>query len=189
MTMRTLAIAAICAALGNGAAANEFNADLKKLAADPISVWVSMPSVIQAVRAQNTKTAGLSQDQIIDLDTQWRKETISGGDLISGVLGNSLSQQLVQLKQQGQGQFTEIFISDVRGLNVGQSDVTSDYWQGDEAKWQVPHDTSGIHIGEVEFDESTQSYQSQVSVPIMDGGEFIGVITVGVDLQQLASAS
>jgi uncharacterized phage infection (PIP) family protein YhgE len=27
-------------------------------------------------------------------------------------------------------------VKDNKGLNVGQSDVTSDYWQGDEAKWK-----------------------------------------------------
>ena len=112
---------------------------------------------------------------------------MSGGELIDSVLGNSLSQFLKSVKQQGQGQFTEIFVSDIRGLNVGQSDVTSDYWQGDEAKWQVPHETSDLHISDIEFDESTQSYQSQVSLPILHEGAFIGVITVGVDLDRLAA--
>ncbi len=30
---------------------------------------------------------------------------------------------------------TEVFVMDARGLNVAASDVTSDYWQGDEEKF------------------------------------------------------
>jgi hypothetical protein len=42
-------------------------------------------------------------------------------------------------------------------MNVGQSDVRSDCWQGDEAKWQQTYlkGADAIHIGEVEFDESS----------------------------------
>jgi len=49
----------------------------------------------------------------------------------------------------------------------------------------VPHDTGEIHFGDVEFDESSQTYLSQVSAPIMHEGEFIGTITVGVNVEGL----
>src|SRR3546814_1455058 len=83
---------------------------------------------------------------------------------------------------------------DNRGLNVGQSDVTSDYWQGDEAKWQKSYQggADAIFVDEVEMDESTQTFQSQVSMPIVDPatGEVIGAITVGVNVDaQSASGS
>ena len=78
---------------------------------------------------------------------------------------------------------------DNRGLNVAQSVETSDYWQGDEAKWQETfgNGSGDIHISEVEFDESTGSYQSQVSMPISDPdtGELIGAITFGINVQSL----
>ena len=78
---------------------------------------------------------------------------------------------------------------DNHGLNVAQSVETSDYWQGDEAKWQKTYGNGSgdIHISEVEFDESTGSYQSQVSMPIKDPatGELIGAITFGINVQSL----
>jgi hypothetical protein len=78
---------------------------------------------------------------------------------------------------------------DNKGLNVAQSDVTSDYWQGDEAKWKKSFlaGPDGLFIDEVEFDESTQTYQAQVSVSIADpdSGEAIGAITVGVNVELL----
>jgi hypothetical protein len=108
--------------------------------------------------------------------------------LINRVLSNDLSNHLKQAKENGQGLYTEIFVTDNRGLNVGQSNVTSDYWQGDEAKWKVPYQQQELHIGAIELDESTQSYQSQVSAPVVDpgNGDVIGTITVGVSVEQLA---
>ena len=84
---------------------------------------------------------------------------------------------------------TEIFVMDARGLNVAQSDVTSDYWQGDEAKWQdtFSKGPGAVHISEVEEDESTQTFQSQVSMSVTDpaDGSVIGAITVGVNVEML----
>ena len=75
---------------------------------------------------------------------------------------------------------------DAVGLNVGQSDMTSDFWQGDEEKWQrtclgAP---DAVFIDEVEEDESTQQFQSQVSMAVADpeSGTVIGCITVGIDV-------
>ena len=179
--------AAIFGLVSAACASNEYTGDLTQVANSTISAWASDAAVVAAVRAQNAQSASLSDTEILALDQQWRDQTITGGDMIDAVLANSLSVHLRELQAVGRGQFTEIFVTDMRGLNVGQSDVTSDYWQGDEDKWQVPHSTGAMHLGDVEFDESAQTYQSQISLPIFDGSEFIGVITVGVDLQQLTA--
>ena len=67
------------------------------------------------------------------------------------------------------------------GLNVGQSDVTSDYWQGDEAKWQRSFNEGrgALYIGEIAWDESADSMLVQISVPIMIDDSAIGALTVG----------
>lgn len=183
-----LALSVALSVLAGGLAAeSEFDDALTALSDTTIRGWAEMPEVRSAIRAQNAKKAALSDDEVLALDRQWRHETVSGGPLIDAALSSPLSQRLSEMKISGRGRFTEIFVTDIRGLNVAQSDVTSDYWQGDEAKWQVPHDTLGIHIGNVEFDESSQSYQSQISLPVLDNGAFIGALTVGVDLEQLAA--
>ena len=80
---------------------------------------------------------------------------------------------------------------DGKGLNVGQSDVTSDYWQGDEDKWQKTFlaGAGAVHVSEVEFDESSQTYQSQFSMPIVDPATstVIGAVTVGVDVTMVGN--
>lgn len=189
MKLTSTALAALFAITTNALADNEYSDEITNLADTTISRWISAPTVLDAVRAQNTQNASLAEDQIADLDATWRQQVISGGALIDDTLTSPLSEYLKELKAQGAGRFTEIFVTDNRGLNVGQSDITSDYWQGDEAKWQVPHDTLSIHIGDIEFDESSQTYQSQVSLPIIDAGEFIGAITVGINMERLTAAN
>jgi hypothetical protein len=93
------------------------------------------------------------------------------------------------MRDAGGGLFTEIFVTDSVGLNVAASDVTSDYWQGDEAKFTESFGAGpgAVHLGEIEFDESTQMYQSQVSVPVLDpeSGAPIGAATFGVNVELL----
>ena len=109
--------------------------------------------------------------------------------MIDDILGNSLSGFLKAKKEEGDGLFTEIFVMDNKGMNVGQSDITSDYWQGDEAKWIKTYakGAAALHIGKVKEDESTQTFQSQVSLSIVDpkDGRVIGAITVGVNVEML----
>jgi hypothetical protein len=171
-------------------AATDQEKALNDLATGQIKAWVAETIVIDAVRAQNKKNADLSQDHIDKLDKQWRAETkASSKPLIDSVLATALSRHLKGVKDKGKGLFTEIFVMDNKGLNVGQSDVTSDYWQGDEGKWKKTFlagpDT--VFVDEVEFDESTQSYQAQVSVSIADPDtkKAIGSITVGVNVELL----
>jgi len=169
-------------------AADVDEAQIRDLVKGKISGWLDNPTVMTAVNAQNAKHAGLSDGDVQALDQTWRAETgASDQPMIQGVLANELSQYLSQVKTDGQGLYTEIFVMDNLGLNVGQSDITSDYWQGDEAKFQktYPMGADALHIGEVEFDESTQTFQVQVSLPVVEAGQPIGAITVGLDAEAL----
>ena len=93
------------------------------------------------------------------------------------------------MKKERGGQVLEIFVMDNRGLNVAQSDVTSDYWQGDEAKWKKTYSVGpdAVFVDEVELDESSQTFQAQISMSIKDPATnaVIGAITVGVNVDEL----
>jgi hypothetical protein len=171
------------------ASANEFEGQLRSYA-DDVKIWLSDPVVIDAVKAQNAENAGLSQQDIDTLDKEWRAETsATDKPLIDKVLDRPLSKFLREKSDETEGLITEIFVMDNKGLNVGQSDVTSDYWQGDEAKWQktYPVGADAIHMSDVELDESTQTYQSQLSLPVLDrdGSTVIGAITLGINVELL----
>jgi len=173
-------------------AAGEHEGPIRKLAESQIKAWTANPGIVAAIKAQNDKHSGLTQSDIDMLDKKWRAETSAASKpMINEVLGRPASEKLADFKNDGQGIFTEIFVMDNKGLNVAQSDVTSDYWQGDEAKWKKTFlaGPNAMFIDEVEFDESTQTYQAQVSLAITDpdGGAVIGAITVGVNVDLLSN--
>ncbi|MFO8126404.1 type IV pili methyl-accepting chemotaxis transducer N-terminal domain-containing protein [Yoonia sp.] len=152
--------------------------------------WLSEPTLIATIKAQNAEHAALSEDAIIALDQQWRAEAdVGSGPLIEKLLTASVSDWLLEQQEATAGFVTEVFIMDNKGLNVAQSTKTSDYWQGDEAKWQQTYSVGpdALHISEVEFDDSTGFYQSQASLPISDPatGEVIGAVTFGINVQNL----
>jgi hypothetical protein len=171
-------------------AQDEFTAPLTELAKGEIAAFASDPALISAIIAQNAVTAAYDQAKIDALDAQWRAEVgTASKPLIDATLGNAASQYLAGVQAASAGKYTEIFAMDAKGLNVGQSTLTSDYWQGDEDKFTASFGAGAgaVHVGEVEQDESTQIFQSQVSVPVTDPatGAVIGAITVGVDVSML----
>jgi hypothetical protein len=189
--MTKLAIAALISGIlfASPAFSNEYADQLTALAKDTLKQIAQNSELVAAVEAQNAETAGYDQAKIDALDKQWRAEVdASSKPLIDSVLSNAASAYLTKVQDESQGQFTEIFAMDDKGLNVGQSGVTSDYWQGDEGKWQNTYlvGPDAIDIGDVEQDESTQTFQSQVSLPIVDSsGKPIGAITFGVNVEFL----
>ena len=156
-------------------------------AEDHVRGWISDPDLIDSIRTQNESHTKLTKADIDSLDQQWRAERgQSDRPLIDEVLSRPLSEFLSRLQEDSDGIVTEIFVMDNRGLNVGQSQVTSDFWQGDEAKWLETFlvGPDAMVIGGIEYDESTQKWQSQLSLPVVDPdtGAVIGAITVGIDL-------
>ena len=114
-------------------AAGAHVAPLEAYAQDTVAQWIANSVIIDAIKAQNIANADLTEAQIIDLDNVWRAETdASSRPMIDEILANAVSALLANYKDASMGMVTEIFIMDNKGMNVGQSDVTSDYWQGDE---------------------------------------------------------
>lgn len=154
-----------------------------------IMTWAHDAAIVDAIAAQNVLTAGYDAAQIDTLDKTWRAEVGTASDLVDGVLMNDAADFLrAQITASG-GMITEVFIMDAHGLNVAASGATSDYWQGDEAKFQetFPNGAGAMHFGEIEFDESSQTYQAQISITITDpaSGDPIGAMTVGIDAESL----
>ena len=148
--------------------------------------------VINIIKEQNKNHKLLTKSQIISLDRQWINEVNSNERLmIDKSLENTLSHYLKKIKNESNGLHTEIFVMDNKGLNVGQSNITSDYWQGDEAKFQKSFERgkSGFHISNIKYDESSKVFQSQISLTITDptSGTPIGALTVGIDIEKALS--
>lgn len=154
-----------------------------------IREWAIVPVVTLALRSRNESAGQLEQSEIDTLDKQWRAETESDDQpLITSVLANPLSSYLNRIQAHSVGLFTEVFVMDRNGLNVGQSAITSDYWQGDEAKFQKTVDVGpgAIFVDEPEFHEGTRTWRAQINMTIdSDEGRPVGAITVEVNLTEL----
>jgi hypothetical protein len=148
-----------------------------------LETWGQDDALIAAVKEQNSK--GMSLDDIKARDTEWRG--VEGMDAaMTAMMQSDAAKRLLELES-GQSYYTEVFLMDNQGANVAMTNKTSDYWQGDEAKWQESFNggSGAVHIGDVEFDESAQAYLVQVSVPVMSDGAAIGAITIGINLDEL----
>lgn len=171
-------------------AQDDYTAPLTELANGKLREIAQNPALISAIMAQNEQTSAYDQAKIDALDQQWRAEVDAAAKpLIDATLGTEASTFLVSAQADSGGLFTEIFATDAKGLNVAQSTITSDYWQGDEDKFSKSFGVGAdaVFLGEIEQDESTQTFQSQVSITITDPatGTPIGSITAGVDLSAL----
>ena len=149
--------------------------------------WFEVPEVREAMKASNAAHTGMDEDALVRLDNAWRDEVgASEGPTIQPIVSNSISEALRRHVETSGGLVTEIILMDNRGMNVAVSSVTSDFWQGDEAKFleTYPHGPAAVHVGEIEFDESSQSYQVQVSFTIVDSeGAPLGAATVALNAE------
>jgi len=141
--------------------------------------------LVRAALQQNQQQLPL--EEIKKRDGSWRgtnELTPFKQSLQSNKSGRFLKNTVTRLSS-----LNEAFLTDNQGANVAAYPATSDYWQGDERKWSASfNDGAGkVFIGELELDESTQTYAVQISAPVIDRGETIGVLIVGVTFSYVES--
>lgn len=170
--------------------AEEFGELVLEYARTDLQSWITDPVIIYAIKEQNELRATVTEFKIRGMDKRW----IDGGkygDMVLEMLDRQASIIARDRRELSNGVITEIIVMDNRGMNVAISDRTSDFFQGDEAKYQETFlkGADAVHISELEFDESTQKIQTQVSLTVADpeSGEPIGAVTLGIDLQNLSN--
>ena len=142
----------------------------------------------QAVIKSNRQP--LAQQDLEQLDHQWAQQVRDNTSILAERYLKLEGSQFLQVWQkQMQGVITEIIVTDKQGKNVIISEVTTDYWQGDEAKFlNMYQQDDDYYIDTVEFDESTKHFQVQFSVPIFDKeNQHMGVLILGVDIEKALS--
>lgn len=156
-----------------------------------IKEWANTDIVRISIEAQNKRWGKADQTKIDALDKQWRAEREANGDmpLIAATLSSPLSVYTTRIQGGSIGLFAEIFVMDQNGLNVGQSSITGDYWQGDEAKFQKSYNVSAdaVFVDEPEWDDKAKIWRGQLSFTLTDasGKNPIGAITVEMNLTEL----
>lgn len=183
-------LVAVVSAFAVEAKSNEYEPAMEAYFDSEISKWANDGQIVDAILSQNETSADYDSAKIDQLDKAWRAEVGSDDTpTVTPVLTHPASDYLRTIVEASGGAITEVFVMDAKGLNVAASDATSDMWQGDEAKFieSYGRGADSVHYSEIEFDDSSQRYQGQISVTVSDptSGAPIGAITVGVDAEAL----
>jgi hypothetical protein len=163
--------------------------DITELVNTEIKVWARNEIIINAIKAQNEKNADLSVIDMKVLENKWVNERLKNKhQLINKVMGNEVSAYLKDIQNESKGLYTEIIVTDNKGINVGQSIISTNYWQGLQPKWEktLGSNSYGTYIGELKFDDNTELFQVEVSFILMDADTPIGIVYAGIDIERLA---
>lgn len=184
---------AITVAAGHAGAASPTAPNAKALITpamiDDFRSMLETPVILMSIKAQNERREGLTPDQIEALDQEWRAETEAEDQpLIAATLSSPASAYLTQRQAGSRGLYAALFVMDAYGLNVGQSAVTADYWQGDEAKFEktFPKGADAVFIDKPEYDDAHGMWLVQVNLTLSDDGQPVGAATVELNLDELA---
>ncbi len=155
---------------------------IENLARDPI--------IQSEVIDLNVKNKNLSEADIKALDDKWRASK-GVDETVKPYLTNRIALKLLEFQEKNPG-FPEIFVTDKYGLNAGQTNKTSDFYQADEQWWisAYEHGAGKSYHGEIEFDDSAQSEAISIYVPVKDivTGAVLGVIKAVLSVTAIKAA-
>ena len=128
----------------------------------------------------------LTQPEVERLDRQWRDA--DGVHEAAQALQENETAYILAAFQEQHPIFIEIFLTDAHGLNIAQTNKTSDYYQADEEWWQRSFNNGSGHLymGATEYDDSARSWSIPLYAPIYhDDGQVVGIIKAVLDTEQI----
>lgn len=139
--------------------------------------WAHDPLLVNALKEQNAKPTSL--DEIKKIDEEWITGTKA--DFAKSLQQNAVGKYL-QNKIGASPLYVEAFLCDKQGAVVGEYPGSTDYWQGDEDKFIKSFNGGNgkLFIGPIALDKSTDTISVQMSVPVKEANETIGVLVVGL---------
>lgn len=156
--------------------------EIRDRISDTLAGIAADPLLIAAVKEQNAR--GQTLAQIRATDETWMA-TPGISPLMRELMDSPVAQRL-RSQRATMPFLAECFVMDRLGANVAMTEKTSDYWQGDEAKFIDCVKNGGqIWLGKLSFDDSTQTYSVQISLPVRAGDEVIGAVCFGIDVENL----
>ena len=137
---------------------------------------------------------GNVQEYIEEKDREWSsvpKGTVTPFmlELIDNDLSDEIREELILEEfyrgRYGYMPFVEVFVTNKYGVNVAQTQKTSDYFQADEVWWQKARE-DGLFIGDIAYDESSGVYSTDISIRIDDAeGNFSGIIKAVLNIEEV----
>ncbi len=104
--------------------------------------------LVEAVTAANVERRAWTEGEIASMDQDWIDEKSSMDDIEQEILSSESTKYLVAFLEDHPQQ-VEIFVTDVKGLNIAMTDRTSDFRQSDEGWWESAYaGGSGTHMSQ-----------------------------------------
>jgi hypothetical protein len=146
---------------------------------EKVKAWAADPVIVKAVLAQNERRP------IAGLDNPKWKTLRRSDAVVKEFQSNPAGRYLGQKVAGSDGTYSEAFLSAAQGEKVAFFEKTTSYLHKGQPKFDVPFTSGRSWQGQPEFDESSQTHQIQISVPVLSGGKPVGVLVVGVSLTKL----
>jgi len=140
--------------------------------------------LVKETAVQNARKVSLAAIKKIDEQWQGAEDELP---IQQQMQSNACAKHLIQIVKESPA-IVEVFVMDDQGAVVGENQLTSDYWQGDESKWKNSFNDGkgGIDVGKLRLDRSSGAELQQVSLPLFDAdGKVIGAITFGLAIARI----
>ncbi|SNC65243.1 ABC-type amino acid transport substrate-binding protein [Marinobacter sp. es.048] len=158
-----------------------------------VSSALDIPQIIASGPRQESFTDVMTQDSM------WQAMApFASTQLADRILALAGSRTLHGWKVAQGGLVTEAMIMNSMGTLAAMSQLTTDYWQGDEAKFQKVLDATrqglkgmeALYISPIRYDASTSRFQVTVSAPVspISDGVPLGVLMLGLDAEDALRA-
>ena len=156
---------------------------------------VNLPQIQHALVESNTSftKTGSPEEIMRQIEQRWQSSDPDVPDSVAyNLINNPAADVLcsimdVDQKSESQFKYAEIFVTNVYGANIAQSEKTSDYIQNDELWWQKAKE-NGLFLSEGGYDESAGVYSSDIAIRILDEeGNFLGVLKAVINVESITN--
>ena len=145
---------------------------------DKANAVASDPVILAALVAKNSEGESMAAVQAKD------REWIAGSTALQRKLTSSECAARLRELIEDDALIVEALLMDAQGALVCASSAPSDYWQGDELKWQRTYEQGArVFVDEPAHDASTDTYAIQLSVQVLRDDRAIGALTLTLKLR------
>lgn len=142
---------------------------------------------LAAAIAAGPKISSLSE--ILNLDAQWQALAPRHySEMARRVADQAASVAMSQWQEKHEPLVTEVMLTNSIGTLVAMSRLTSDFWQGDEPKFEehIQGDARAVYVSPIRYDASTSRFQIIISKPVTTPGHWqpLGVLAIGLDAER-----
>lgn len=150
-----------------------------------VGVLAKVPALHEVAAAS---TAPMDSTRVQETERAWESGRVATAQKL-GLLDSPASRYLRDITE-NDSIYREIFVTDREGRLVATSNVTTDYYQGDEPWWRESFDDGirgRVSVGDVTWDESAKAYVIEFAMPVIRPGDthVAGILKVVADAREM----